>query len=71
MKNSEVLQKLLELTEENARYRAALNLVKIKYEKTDYKSSYEEVLVAAGMLEKKKEIQIFCDNDPKEIAYES
>lgn len=76
MKNGEVLQKLLTLTEENARMKAALKTVKhfrdeaVK-DKRNCVLDLEEadaILNIAGMAD--REVQaIYFDNDSTEVAY--
>lgn len=69
MKNGEVLQKLLTLTEENTRMKAALTMLKIQRDKRVEKdSSYvleieeaNEILSIAGMADKEV-TAIYFDN---------
>lgn len=76
MTNSEAAKKLFELTEENAKLKAAMNILKFlnskaKEETRTYAITCEEadaLLNVAGMAD--REIQaIYFDNDSTEVAY--
>ena len=76
MKNSEVMQKLLDLTEENARLKSALKILKLLKQKTETEDrSYvfdrhevDMILSVAGMDD--KEITAIYFDNCKEKAYE-
>ena len=76
MKNDQILQKLLILTEENTRMKAALTMLKMQRDKCVEKdSSYileieeaNEILSIAGMAD--KEITAIYFDNCKEKAYE-
>lgn len=78
MTTSEAAKKLFELTEENAKLKAALDMLKFlnckaKKEDRTYAITCEEadaLLNVAGLAE--REIKGICfDNSPEDIAYES
>lgn len=78
MTNSEAAKRLFDLTEENAKLKAAMNVLKYftdkaKAEERSYAlevGEAEAILNVAGLAE--REIKGICfDNSPEEVAYES
>lgn len=70
----ELMAKVIELAEENARLKAALRLVEKNYEH-DKEKGYssadegEEILLVAGLLDKKKDINVITFDNCEDVAY--
>lgn len=67
---NEEMKMILKLTEENARMRCALNLLKQKFSENLNQDDLSMILDIAGM--NNREVNVICfDNAPNEVAYES